>query len=152
MQHQAIWPADKVMTVGDAFVVSLSGIATVFITLIVLAFLIVLVGKILNALGVGESSGSKKNVNQPKASKQIPRILRDDGEVAAIAASVSEFSRVPIERLKIKSITQLEGVAQTRVKSETLQDDEVASIVAAVSEFSRVPVERLKIKSITEVK
>ncbi|WP_068912637.1 OadG family transporter subunit [Criibacterium bergeronii] len=117
MQHQAIWPADKVMTVPDALIVSLSGMATVFVTLIVLALLIVLLGKVLNALGVGEKSTKKapakaqtsqaaKTASGGSAAVQA-KPQQSEEEIAAIIAAVSDFSRVPIERLKINSITEI---------------------------------------------
>ena len=53
-----IW-GDKPMTALDAFTVSLSGMATVFIVLISLALAIIIMGKVLNAIGVTKAQETK---------------------------------------------------------------------------------------------
>lgn len=104
-----IW-GDKPMTALDAFTVSLSGMATVFVVLISLALAIIIMGKILNSIGVTKTqetkvaaSTSQKTASVPVAAKPVEEDMQ---EYAVILAAVSEHTRTPIERLKITSITK----------------------------------------------
>lgn len=105
-----IW-GDKPMTTLDAFVVSLSGMATVFVVLVSLAIAIVIMGKILNAMGVTKAQETKVvSTSQKPASAPVPvatkPVEEDMEEYAVILAAVSEHTRTPIERLKVTSITK----------------------------------------------
>lgn len=103
-----IW-GDKPMTALDAFTVSLSGMATVFIVLISLALAIIIMGKVLNAIGVTKAQETKvTTTSQSTASVPVATkpVEEDMQEYAVILAAVSEHTRTPIERLKITSITK----------------------------------------------
>ena len=103
-----IW-GDKPMTALDAFTVSLSGMATVFIVLISLALAIIIMGKVLNAIGVTKAQETKvTTTSQSAASVPVATkpVEEDMQEYAVILAAVSEHTRTPIERLKITSITK----------------------------------------------
>ena len=103
-----IW-GDKPMTALDAFTVSLSGMATVFVVLISLALAIIIMGKVLNAMGVTKdketkvTTTSQSTASVPVATKPVEEDMQ---EYAVILAAVSEHTRTPIERLKITSITK----------------------------------------------
>lgn len=109
-----IWPADKVMTVPDAILVSLTGMATVFMALIALALCIIVTGKVLDAMGIGVNSAnkSKQTANAVASStstnstKAVAPVQENTEEIAVILAAVSEHTRTPIEQLKINSITK----------------------------------------------
>jgi len=73
----------------DSLVMSLSGMAVVFFVLILLAIAIIIMGKILDAMGLGSSAQAKKAE-----------------EYAVILAAVSEHTRTPIENLRITSINK----------------------------------------------
>ncbi len=103
-----IW-GDKPMTALDAFTVSLSGMATVFVVLISLALAIIIMGKVLNAIGVTKAQETKvTTTSQSTASVPVATkpVEEDMQEYAVILAAVSEHTRTPIERLKITSITK----------------------------------------------
>lgn len=103
-----IW-GDKPMTALDAFTVSLSGMATVFVVLISLALAIIIMGKVLNAIGVTKAQETKvTTTSQGTASVPVATkpVEEDMQEYAVILAAVSEHTRTPIERLKITSITK----------------------------------------------
>lgn len=101
----------KEMTVGDALLVSLCGIATVFVTLIALALAIILLGKILGAMGLTKAPEKKtlataSSSASTSASVAAKPVEEDMEEYAVILAAVSEHTRTPIDRLKVKSITK----------------------------------------------
>lgn len=106
------------MGIQEALGVSASGMATVFLALIFLALAIIIVGKILSGIGLGANMQAKKDTKATKTASTMPASANantgltqataqeDMEEYAVILAAVSEHTRVPIERLKIKSITK----------------------------------------------
>jgi sodium pump decarboxylase, gamma subunit len=100
----------------DSLVMSLSGMAIVFFVLILLAIAIILMGKILDAMGLGSSAQAKKAEEAKKSAKPVsnvstavnsPKPVEEDfEEYAVILAAVSEHTRTPIENLKITSINR----------------------------------------------
>ena len=100
----------------DSLVMSLSGMAIVFFVLILLAIAIILMGKILDLMGLGSSAQAKKAEESKKSAKPVssvstvataPKPVEDDfEEYAVILAAVSEHTRTPIENLKITSINR----------------------------------------------
>ena len=106
------------MSFQEALGVSASGMATVFLALIFLAIAIIIVGKVLSLLGLGSNMQAKKDTKATKTASTMPASANsnvgasqspaqeDMEEYAVILASVSEHARIPIERLKIKSITK----------------------------------------------
>ena len=87
----------------DSLVMSLSGMAIVFFVLILLAIAIILMGKILDSMGLGSSAQAKKAEEAKKSAKPVEE---DFEEYAVILAAVSEHTRTPIENLKITSINR----------------------------------------------
>lgn len=106
------------MSLQQALGVSVSGMATVFLALVFLALAIIVVGLILSALGLGSNMQAKKDTKATKTASTMPasanansgvlqaQAQEDMEEYAVILAAVSEHTRIPIERLKIKSITK----------------------------------------------
>ena len=94
----------------DSLVMSLSGMAIVFFVLILLAIAIILMGKILDAMGLGSSAQAKKAekpVSNVSTAVNSPKPVEEDfEEYAVILAAVSEHTRTPIENLKITSINR----------------------------------------------
>ena len=100
----------------DSLVMSLSGMAIVFFVLILLAIAIILMGKILDSMGLGSSAQAKKAEEAKKSAKPVgnvstvvnsPKPVEEDfEEYAVILAAVSEHTRTPIENLKITSINR----------------------------------------------
>lgn len=104
------------MSFLEALGVSLSGMTTVFLSLVALALAIILVGMVLSFMGLGANMQSKKQNAPVKTASTMPAsananvskaaVQEDMQEYAVILATISEHTRVPIERLKIKSITK----------------------------------------------
>lgn len=100
----------------DSLVMSLSGMAIVFFVLILLAIAIILMGKILDSMGLGSSAQAKKAEESKKSAKPVSSVStvatapkpveKDFEEYAVILAAVSEHTRTPIENLKITSINR----------------------------------------------
>ena len=100
----------------DSLVMSLSGMAIVFFVLILLAIAIILMGKILDSMGLGSSAQAKKAEEAKKSANPVshvstavnsPKPVEEDfEEYAVILAAVSEHTRTPIENLKITSINR----------------------------------------------
>ena len=109
-----IWQGGDSMGLVDSLLYSLTGMATVFFALILLALAIIVLTKILAAMGLGANAAVKKETKAavtqtavPSASVSAPRVVEENTEeYAVILAAISEHSRVPIERLKINSITK----------------------------------------------
>lgn len=101
---------------ADSLMMSLSGMAIVFFVLILLAIAIIIMGKVLDAMGLGASAQAKKAEEAKKAAKPVssvsttttaPKPVEENfEEYAVILAAVSEHTRTPIENLKITSINK----------------------------------------------
>lgn len=106
-----IWQGGDHMSLFDSIIYSLTGMATVFMILVCLALAIIVISKILDSMGLGVNS-AKKTTNAQTTQKvttepTAPRAVEENmEEYAVILASVSEHTRIPIERLKINSITK----------------------------------------------
>ena len=100
----------------DSLVMSLSGMAVVFFVFILLAVTIIIMGKILDAMGLGSSAQAKKAEEAKKVTKAVstsssstvaPKPVEENfEEYAVILAAVSEHTRTPIENLRITSINK----------------------------------------------
>ena len=101
---------------ADSLMMSLSGMAIVFFVLILLAIAIIIMGKVLDAMGLGASAQAKKAEETKKAAKPVSSVSTSTAapkpveenfeEYAVILAAVSEHTRTPIENLKITSINK----------------------------------------------
>jgi len=101
---------------ADSLMMSLSGMAIVFFVLILLAIAIIIMGKVLDAMGLGASAQAKKAEEAKKITKPVsnvstattaPKPVEENfEEYAVILAAVSEHTRTPIENLKITSINK----------------------------------------------
>ena len=90
--------------------------AVVFFVFVLLAIAIIIMGKVLDAMGLGASAQAKKAEEAKKATKPVsnvstattaPKPVEENfEEYAVILAAVSEHTRTPIENLKITSINK----------------------------------------------
>ena len=91
------------MPIGEQLLVSLMGIATVFLCLIVLALAIMLVSKLIGGLGIGE----KKAAAAPAAAAAAPAPAMDEEGMAVVMAAVCEETGLPIDQIRIKNVQEL---------------------------------------------
>ena len=91
------------MPISEQLLVSLMGIATVFLCLIVLALAIMLVSKLIGGLGIGE----KKAAAAPAAAAAAPAPAMDEEGMAVVMAAVCEETGLPIDRIRIKNVQEL---------------------------------------------
>lgn len=90
------------MPISEQLLVSLMGIATVFLCLIVLAVAIMLVSKLIGGLGIGE----KKAAVAP-APAAAPAPAMDEEGMAVVMAAVCEETGLPIDQIRIKNVQEL---------------------------------------------
>ena len=91
------------MPISEQLLVSLMGIATVFLCLIVLALAIMLVSKLIGGLGIGE----KKAAAAPAAAAAAPAPAMDEEGMAVVMAAVCEETGLPIDQIRIKNVQEL---------------------------------------------
>ena len=84
------------MPISEQLLVSLMGIATVFLCLIVLAVAIMLVSKLIGGLGIGE-----------KKAAAAPAPAMDEEGMAVVMAAVCEETGLPIDQIRIKNVQEL---------------------------------------------
>ena len=94
----------EVMTTKEAFMISLTGLCIVFLTLIVISIMIKLTSVVVNSITKGDKEVTQKAPQQAAA----PRVenKKDGAEVAAIIAAVSEEMKLPVDQFKILSIKE----------------------------------------------
>lgn len=85
------------MPISEQLLVSLMGLATVFLCLIVLALAIMLVSKLIGGLGIGEK----------KAAAAAPAPAMDEEGMAVVMAAVCEETGLPIDQIRIKNVQEL---------------------------------------------
>ena len=90
------------MPISEQLLVSLMGLATVFLCLIVLAVAIMLVSKLIGGLGIGE----KKAAAAP-AVAAAPAPAMDEEGMAVVMAAVCEETGLPIDQIRIKNVQEL---------------------------------------------
>lgn len=90
------------MPISEQLLVSLMGLATVFLCLIVLALAIMLVSKLIGGLGIGE----KKAAAAP-AVAAAPAPAMDEEGMAVVMAAVCEETGLPIDQIRIKNVQEL---------------------------------------------
>ena len=90
------------MPISEQLLVSLMGLATVFLCLIVLALAIMLVSKLIGGLGIGE----KKAAADPAAAA-APAPAMDEEGMAVVMAAVCEETGLPIDQIRIKNVQEL---------------------------------------------
>ena len=88
------------MPIGEQLLVSLMGIATVFLCLIVLALAIMLVSKLIGGLGIGEKKAAP-------AAAAAPAPAMDEEGMAVVMAAVCEETGLPIDQIRIKNVQEL---------------------------------------------
>ena len=91
------------MPISEQLLVSLMGIATVFLCLIVLALAIMLVSKLIGGLGIGET----KAAAAPAAAAAAPAPAMDEEGMAVVMAAVCEETGLPIDQIRIKNVQEL---------------------------------------------
>ncbi len=91
------------MPISEQLLVSLMGLATVFLCLIVLALAIMLVSKLIGGLGIGE----KKAAAAPAAAAAAPAPAMDEEGMAVVMAAVCEETGLPIDQIRIKNVQEL---------------------------------------------
>ena len=149
------------MTLSEILSISATGFIVVLIVLILLAFIIVLLSKVIRAVegGATKSKGQKaekntqKDVNSPApVADSAPAVQYSNGvnlyrtdykTAASIMAIVSHESGIPLERLNFSSIKLDDSLELYKTDDKT-----AASIMAIVSHQTGIPLERLVFKSI----
>ena len=91
------------MPISEQLLVSLMGLATVFLCLIVLALAIMLVSKLIGGLGIGE----KKAAAAPAAAAAAPAPAMDEEGMAVVMAAVCEETGLPSDQSRIKNVQEL---------------------------------------------
>ena len=86
------------MPISEQLLVSLMGLATVFLCLIVLALAIMLVSKLIGGLGIGEKKA---------AAAAAPAPAMDEEGMAVVMAAVCEETGLPIDQIRIKNVQEL---------------------------------------------
>ena len=90
------------MPISEQLLVSLMGLATVFLCLIVLAVAIMLVSKLIGGLGIGE-----KKAAAALAAAAAPAPAMDEEGMAVVMAAVCEETGLPIDQIRIKNVQEL---------------------------------------------
>lgn len=90
------------MPISEQLLVSLMGLATVFLCLIVLAVAIMLVSKLIGGLGIGE-----KKATAAPAAAAAPAPAMDEEGMAVVMAAVCEETGLPIDQIRIKNVQEL---------------------------------------------
>lgn len=93
--------------VADAFTISVMGLSTVFLALISLAIAVIIVSKILLALGIGKKEEPKASAAAPAATKTTVATDENDETYAAIVAAISEEMKLPVDKFRIVEITEI---------------------------------------------
>lgn len=93
----------EVMSNSEAFMISLTGLCIVFLTLIVIAIMIKLTSVVVNAVVKEGENAVKKS---PEKAAPVVENKKDGALVAAIIAAVSEEMKLPVDQFKIVSIKE----------------------------------------------
>ena len=95
------------VNLANAFTISAMGLSTVFLTLISLAIAVIVVSKVLLALGIGKKEEPKASATPAAAAKTTVATDENDETYAAIVAAVSEEMKLPIDKFRIVEITEI---------------------------------------------
>lgn len=95
------------VNLADAFTVSAMGLSTVFLTLISLSIAVVIVSKVLLALGIGKKEQPKATATPAATEKTTVATDENNETYAAIVAAVSEEMKLPVDKFTIVSITEI---------------------------------------------
>ena len=93
------------VNLANAFTISVMGLSTVFLTLISLAIAVIIVSKVLLALGIGKKEEPKASATP--AAKTTVATDENDETYAAIVAAVSEEMKLPVDKFRIVEITEI---------------------------------------------
>lgn len=93
------------MTMFESFMISLSGICIVFLTLMVIALMIKITSAIVGGI---VKEGEKKAPAKASTPAAAPKAVNkgDDAEVAAIIAAFSEEMKLSVDKFRIVSINE----------------------------------------------
>ena len=94
------------VNLANAFTICAMGLSTVFLTLISLAIAVIVVSKVLLALGIGKKEEPKASAT-PAAAKTTVATDENDETYAAIVAAVSEEMKLPVDKFRIVEITEI---------------------------------------------
>lgn len=96
------------VNLANAFTISAMGLSTVFLTLISLAIAVIVVSKVLLALGIGKKEEPKASAT-PAAAAAKTTVATDENDetYAAIVAAVSEEMKLPVDKFRIVEITEI---------------------------------------------
>lgn len=96
------------VNLANAFTISAMGLSTVFLTLISLAIAVIVVSKVLLALGIGKKEEPKASA-MPAAAAAKTTVATDENDetYAAIVAAVSEEMKLPVDKFRIVEITEI---------------------------------------------
>ena len=93
---------------GNAILVAVLGLATVFAVLIIIMIALMIMTKIFAPTNTVKKEEKPKITTPPPADKQEPVKNSDDSElVAVIAAAIASYLDKPVSSLKIKSYRRL---------------------------------------------
>lgn len=137
-----MWGKDT-MTMGEAFVISLTGITIVFLTLISLAIAIVIISKVVNTFIKDKPAETKP---APKAKKEVATPVMEPSLIAAIIGAVSMEVNESLENFQIVSI-QEKGAA---ARASGLDGSVVAAMKGAIGMDLNIDPNKVEIVSITE--
>ena len=115
-----MWHGD--VNLGDAFVISLTGMLVVMFELMIIALFIVLLSKVIRVFNKRKQTAEKKEIKgpaptPPAASAEEQTGTDSSGEIsfeglsseeaAVIMSAVSAESGTPLDRIKFKSIKKI---------------------------------------------
>lgn len=90
-------------SMGEALMVSVLGLSTVFITLVSLALAVLLVSWVLRILGIAKET---KQESPAGTAPQAPKEELNGELYAAIVAAISEEMNLPVDKFQIVSIQE----------------------------------------------
>lgn len=147
------------MSISEALSISATGFIVVLIILALLACIIVLISKLIQAFEkignkktdkstkVEEVSRKNKSTPTEVTANNVPAGLElyktSEQTAATIMAIVSHESGIPLNRLDFKSIRLVDSLELYKIDDKT-----AATIMAIVSHQSGIPLDRLVFKSI----
>ena len=108
------------VSLGDAFIISLTGMLVVMLELIIIAIFIVILSRIIRSFNKNKDSGNteektartvqKINPDEQKKTNGSGEVRADEvseEELAIIMSAVSAQSGLPLEKMKFKSIKKI---------------------------------------------
>ena len=104
------------MTISESLLISVFGLAIVFVVLIALCLLIMLQSRIIGAFRLKKKEAPQKKTEQsasverrmPPSQSQLKLFDVDEKTAAIIMAIVSHVSKTPLSELQFKSIKALD--------------------------------------------